>query len=593
MSTQYGQTLGSFIRNSNYPLEADYIFESEEALKSWEEQNRKYLHEGLFKVVVLENEQILYWYCQDTFKPLIKSDSLEQLAYVLRDFELHGQLRDLLRDLQNTCISKFRAFQQELDETQAGAGLNGDGTFDQANMRDTTYLDGTTSIVSALKALDKEISNLVVDAFIQDAYYDASTEEIVITFLTKQEKVKTIRISMTNLIREWEPDNTHPDKVVEITREEVYGGGADKVSADVRLSDKEHNILKKDGNTLIVKGTTDNIYHNGIKLDEFLANWNYVHGRKDIIEVEELPSVGHPDIIYMVGNVLYKWTGSEFKPMGTLVSTKDGNQLLVEDNQLYYNTEIDFNQGYIIQNVNGKEYKRLALFDQILVSPTISSSWTIKAQDGTQKSTSSNNSITVETGAKVDLSSTFKWVHTDTNKDPRSCSGSYGTNLPASGVNSSLLTRTDLTTNSTFTVTLSAPKQGLMVSGTSVVAPSGNDTKSASCGVTFQHRRYWGITTSAIPTEADVKSFTSTNLSSNKNNSANSVTTTNTQYYCYAYPKALGVLSTIIQDGAEPVLGAFTQRELNIVNEYGATIPYYVYTTNNPGAFTNATLEFK
>ena len=42
------------------------------------------------------------------------------------------------------------------------------------------------------------------------------------------------------------------------------------MSADVRLSTKAHNILEKDGNTLYVKGTTDNLYHAGEVLETYL-----------------------------------------------------------------------------------------------------------------------------------------------------------------------------------------------------------------------------------------------------------------------------------------------------------------------------------
>jgi hypothetical protein len=42
------------------------------------------------------------------------------------------------------------------------------------------------------------------------------------------------------------------------------------LSADVRLSTKAHNILEKDGNTLYVKGTTDNLYHAGEVLETYL-----------------------------------------------------------------------------------------------------------------------------------------------------------------------------------------------------------------------------------------------------------------------------------------------------------------------------------
>lgn len=361
--SQYSETLGSFLRNGNFPLEADYIFSSEEALKEFYSDPTKKvtLHKGLLKIVAQDNKQILYWVVQEgeelQFTKLIEANSISEIQASLNDLvealiqeiqdrkdaisevygtnnptELPEQLSNIkkiieaLQELQNTVAYKeelkavvgteqdnipnylstldyqnitqlsekladflkgqdpevtLREIQQiiknridnlqrELDTTQAGVGLNGDGSFDQINMKNTTYLDGTTSVIEALKALDREMSTLVVDAFVQDAYYDTTTEEIVLTFITKQDKTKTIRISMTDLIREWEPDNTHPDRVIELYREEVHGGGADKLSADVRLSTSPSNILEKDGNTLLVRGTSDNITHKGTSLEELL-----------------------------------------------------------------------------------------------------------------------------------------------------------------------------------------------------------------------------------------------------------------------------------------------------------------------------------
>ena len=89
-------------------------------------------------------------------------------------------------------------------------------------------------------------------SLVEDAYYDTATENIVITFKLLDNTSQTIRIPVGNLIREWEPDNTYPDKVVELTREESYGGGVDRLSADVRLSTQVDNLLVKDGNTLYV-----------------------------------------------------------------------------------------------------------------------------------------------------------------------------------------------------------------------------------------------------------------------------------------------------------------------------------------------------
>lgn len=361
--SQYSETLGSFLRNGNFPLEADYIFSSEEALKEFYSDPTKKvtLHKGLLKIVAQDNKQILYWVVQEgeelQFTKLIEANSISEIQASLDDLvealiqeiqdrkdaisevygtnnptELPEQLSNIkkiieaLQELQNTVAYKeelkavvgtgqdnipnylstldyqnitqlsekladflkgqdpevtLREIQQiiknridnlqkELDTTQAGVGLNGDGSFDQINMKNTTYLDGTTSVIEALKALDREMSTLVIDAFVQDAYYDTTTEEIVLTFITKQDKTKTIRIRMTDLIREWEPDNTHPDRVIELYREEVHGGGADKLSADVRLSTSPSNILEKDGNTLLVRGTSDNITHKGTSLEELL-----------------------------------------------------------------------------------------------------------------------------------------------------------------------------------------------------------------------------------------------------------------------------------------------------------------------------------
>ncbi len=113
--------------------------------------------------------------------------------------------------------------------------------------------------------------NIGTRDMIHDAYYDTTTETIVILFKLTDESIETLRIPVGNLIREWEPDNSLPNKVVEIVREEVVNG-ADKVSADVRISDKEHNILKKDGNSLIVDGTTDSIIYNSEKLTNVVQN---------------------------------------------------------------------------------------------------------------------------------------------------------------------------------------------------------------------------------------------------------------------------------------------------------------------------------
>lgn len=233
--------------------------------------------------------------------------------------------------------------------------------------------------------------------------------------------------------------------------------------------------------------------------------------------------------------------------------------------------------------------------DKPLVTPVISSTWTIKNQNGTAATiaglNTSANSIIVETGYKVEYAGKFKWTHTDSKKDPTAVTGDFGTTLPDSGDYSFEISVMNISTNHTSKVTLSAPKKGLMVSGTMVVPASGNDTTSATASVTFQHRRYYGVTTSATPT--DIKSLASTGLVTSKGGTLTGVTANTSQYFCYAYPKSLGALSKITQNGAAPVLEDFNRTEVTIVNDAGLSIVYYVYTTKNKGAFTNVELKFE
>lgn len=96
--TPYSETIGSFIRNGNYPLEAHYIFPTEEALKEFysDEVNITTIHKGLLKIV--ENDgtgkQALYWVTKKQtndeleFTKLISGTNIDSIFEQLGDFEL-------------------------------------------------------------------------------------------------------------------------------------------------------------------------------------------------------------------------------------------------------------------------------------------------------------------------------------------------------------------------------------------------------------------------------------------------------------------------------------------------------------------------
>lgn len=222
-----------------------------------------------------------------------------------------------------------------------------------------------------------------------------------------------------------------------------------------------------------------------------------------------------------------------------------------------------------------------------LVTPTISGTFTVKTASGTQSSTSTNNSLDVENGFMVDWTGTFSWKAASGKKKPESVSGNW-TALPASGVASEVYTVTGLKVDTTISATLAAAKTGLMVSGSSVVLAKGNDTKTATAKVRFLHRRYWGLTTEKTVTAAVVKALSGTDLNNTKVAKLTGISATDSQYYVIAYPKAMGELSKIVQNGATPLLdGGFVKSEVSVTNAAGVAINYYVYRTDKPGALKN------
>lgn len=137
---------------------------------------------------------------------------------------------------------------------------------------------------------------LGLSSIVDNAYYDSDQESIIIVFKLQNNDKQTISIPVASLISEWEVDNSNANKVVELTKERVVSGGADKLSADVRLSTNRYNILEKDGNTLLVRGTSDNIFHGGQTLDEVIDQLhtvvkvfdNYTASQKADLKVGDL-----------------------------------------------------------------------------------------------------------------------------------------------------------------------------------------------------------------------------------------------------------------------------------------------------------------
>lgn len=202
-----------------------------------------------------------------------------------------------------------------------------------------------------------------------------------------------------------------------------------------------------------------------------------------------------------------------------------------------------------------------------LVTPLVTSIWTIKNQQGVQQNTSTNNAITVEYGAKVDYNGTSRCPAIgDGQVAPTIVTGDFGS--AASGSASVK----DIVANKVFKVTYATPKGGLEVVGTKVVPATGNQTTSAQASVSFAHRRFYGV---SIDPNTDI-----TTLATELNNSRAKTVTfdcSGGKYFYYAYPKVLGKAAWNI--GGLSI--GMTPTEITITNEYGLSVAYYVYRNDN------------
>lgn len=230
-----------------------------------------------------------------------------------------------------------------------------------------------------------------------------------------------------------------------------------------------------------------------------------------------------------------------------------------------------------------------------LPTPTITGTWQFFKNDGTTNAVLSGidtNNPVLEKGYKAQFSGSYVWVAESGKKNPTQIqAGSNWSDLPVSGVNSTTYTSTKVSTNTTIKISIQAAKTGLMVSGTNVIPATGMDTVTAQKTVQFKDRTYCGVSTTKNITK-DIMKTGVTQLVTSRQLTKDGITTNSTQYYFYAYPKSLGDLTSIIQDGATPVLGAFEKKILNITNDANFSIDYNIYVSANPGAFTNVQLKF-
>ena len=126
------------------------------------------------------------------------------------------------------------------------------------------------------------------------------------------------------------------------------------------------------------------------------------------------------------------------------------------------------------------------------------------------------------------------------------------------------------------------------------VIDSQNSTGTATASATFLHGNYFGYNAAtSLTTIAQIEALGNQVLSDSRSRTVNGVTAGAGLYTYYAYRAGAGDSTSIIQDGAAPVLGAFTkQNDIVGTNLNGASVTYRVYRSNATQAFTNNSLAF-
>lgn len=179
-----------------------------------------------------------------------KISTLPELQQFLEGFDQSCTLKQFLRNLVDTLKHRDNNLQTELNQTQIGVGLDGDGLYSPD--QETNYLKNATSVMNALRTLDAKVKEALNSKLtvIDKGYYDPSREAIIISFVGDDTEYS---IPASDLITEWNIENT-PDSAIKLEKTRVVEGGPDLLRADIILDSSIDNILEKKGNKLLVNG---------------------------------------------------------------------------------------------------------------------------------------------------------------------------------------------------------------------------------------------------------------------------------------------------------------------------------------------------
>ena len=212
-----------------------------------------------------------------------------------------------------------------------------------------------------------------------------------------------------------------------------------------------------------------------------------------------------------------------------------------------------------------------------LVKPTMLVTWMNNRTD----TTSTSLSINAEIGDVYKWTGSYMWSSKSDYKNPETMESNVFDELTSDGVQSPTV-EIGVLSNANYYVTLKAPKTGYEIIDGSLVPATGDDEETVNSKINFLYPVYYGVVG-----ELNKQLVSSNNLT------ITDVTTSGSEYFVYKYPSSFPKLTTITWNDAYNVIQAFNYSEESFTTDTGLKLIMRVYTSANPGAFTNAKLNFK
>ena len=193
-------------------------------------------------------------------------------------------------------------------------------------------------------------------------------------------------------------------------------------------------------------------------------------------------------------------------------------------------------------------------------------------------SISSNSAATVEMGATFNITLNSSFVQNDAGAATSTTYKSGGTAL---GGNAESIS--NLVTSKTYSVEVQYGAGAVKNNNLSVPDPTGKINAgmvTASLSITPKFKKYWGASSSSVPTDAEIIAASSDWGNSNAMSSFNIAISGGAKYIFYAIPTTLSDITSIKVGGFDSY-NAFNRITRSVVNASGYTGNYIIYVSKN------------